>query len=247
MRTSRMSRSSIVVPCFAAASSRSVWVNVSPLSSQSLPRWRAMSISTPRPTTPRSAIGRIEAQLMPPPLVVSAERPFQSVSSYQAWPSASYCDEPCRKISALSSVARMPPGKLGPSARLEELLVPHHLALDALAAREDGVAVRVAHRALEREDLAVAHARHAPEHLGGVEVVQRADLVVGTPFPPVLRGVVAQQFPHRRDVGHVSSPLRERGHHAGDPAHRAPSPDAATRGQHIGRRDRRGAGRVPRP
>ena len=114
MRTSRMSRSSIDVPCFAAASSRSVWVNVSPLSSQSLPRWRAMSISTPRPATPRSAIGRIDAQLMPPPLVVSAERPFQSVSSYQAWPSASYCDDPWRKISALSSVARMPPGKLGP-------------------------------------------------------------------------------------------------------------------------------------
>ena len=40
--------------------------------------------------------------------------PFQSVSSYQAWPSASYCDEPCRNIVGLVVGGADPAGELGP-------------------------------------------------------------------------------------------------------------------------------------
>ena len=214
-------------------------MNVSPLSSQSLPRWRAMSISTPRPATPRSAIGRIDAQLMPPPLVVSAERRSRACRRTRRGRARRTATTPGGN-SALSSVARMPPGKLGP---LPDSKSSWSHTISRLMPSRPGKTGSPCGWPIGHWSVKTWPSRtlaDAPEHLGGVEVVQRADLVVGTPFPPVLRGVVAQQFPHRRDVGHVSSPLRERGHHAGDPAHRAPSPEAATRGQHIGRRDRRG-------
>ena len=48
-------------PLILAAASRSSCVKVSPRSSDGLPRWRAMSISTARPTMPFSAMGRMLA------------------------------------------------------------------------------------------------------------------------------------------------------------------------------------------
>ena len=90
-----MSRFSIATPWASAQASRSSWVNVSPLSRVGFPRKRAMSSRMPRPTTPRCAIGSTLARSMPP-TVVRASKPFQILPSYQTWPSASYCVEPCR-------------------------------------------------------------------------------------------------------------------------------------------------------
>ena len=59
----------ISTPWLLAAASRSLWSNVSPLSSHCLPRCRAMSISTPRPTTPFSAMGSTEAFSIAPTVV----------------------------------------------------------------------------------------------------------------------------------------------------------------------------------
>ena len=72
------------------------------------------------------------------------------------------------------------------------------------AARPQRVAgaVGAAHLDLQGEHVAGADVLDPAQHLLGVQVVQRAELVVGTPLAPVGRRVGTEELVHRRGVGH---------------------------------------------
>src|SRR3954453_14298438 len=202
----RMSRRWISTPWARAHSSRSSWAKVSPLSRVSLPRKRAMSSRTPRPTTPRWGIGSRPA---PPAgdaavgdgldagLVQAADGGAGVVAVPDLAPVPDVA-QPVVLRGALEEGVDLVVGVVQAAGVLRRVGgVPGRLVggLGRLGRRGPGphrVALRVADQPLQGEDLAGADQPGGGEDLLRAEVVQRADLVVRTPLAPVRRRVGEQ-------------------------------------------------------
>ena len=83
-------------------------------------------------------------------------------------------------------------GKLRCTVAVPRSLVEHHQALCTATAGPHRVAGRVAHAHLQCVHLALLDVLHAAEHLPGIEVVERTDLVVSAPLAPVARRVLEE-------------------------------------------------------
>ena len=187
-----MSRGRISTPCACAQASRSSWVKVSPLSRLSLPR-KLGHVEQDAAADDAALRDRLDAGL-----VQTADRGacVVAVPDLPAVPDVAEAvvlrralQEGVDLVVSVVQAARVggTAGALVPVRLVEDLR-----ALGGRAARPDGVAVRVADQALQREDLPGAHQADGGEDLLGTEVVQRADLVVGPPLAPVARGVLQQ-------------------------------------------------------
>jgi hypothetical protein len=70
------------------------------------------------------------------------------------------------------------------------------------AAEQSGLRARSVERNAEREHLAGANQAHRPHDVLGQDVIERADLIVFAPAPPVFEflGSVCDRLPADRDV-----------------------------------------------
>lgn len=84
-------------------------------------------------------------------------------------------------------------------AREEMALVEHVHPHRRAPARKQRLALRVADVHLQREGAALAHGGDAAHHLFGLQIIQRADFIVGAPLAPVGRQAVEQAL----DVGAI--------------------------------------------